>query len=314
MSGDIPYELGPAFRVGAARKLGVSEATLRAPDLLRPFHGVRAKERELPAQWRGGLLGVHEARHIGRALDFATQMGAHEFFTHATAAVLLGLPLPPRLVRDDEVHVGVLAPRRPPRGRGVAGHQAVPDLTSVIQHRETGLRLTSPATTWAMLAASLRHPYDVVAVGDAVLRDWRLEPLASISEMSRAADAGRRVGVARLREALPRLRARSGSRPETWLRLTIVDAGLPEPDLNVDVFVAGEYLACVDLAYPERRIAFEYEGEHHLRDPRQWASDIERYERLAAAGWLVIRATKQDVFEQPGRLMARVRRALASRG
>ncbi len=164
-----------------------------------------------------------------------------------------------------------------------------------------------------MLAASLRHPYDVVAVGDAVLRDWRLEPLASIAELTRAVDAGRRVGVARLREALPRLRARSGSRPETWLRLTIVDAGLPEPDLNVDVFVAGEYVACVDLAYPERRIAFEYEGEHHLRDPRQWALDIERYERLAAAGWLVIRATKQDVFEQSGRFIARARRALASR-
>ncbi|WP_243230957.1 endonuclease domain-containing protein [Microbacterium sp. CIAB417] len=164
-----------------------------------------------------------------------------------------------------------------------------------------------------MLAASLPHPYDVVAVGDAVLRDWRVEPLASFPELSRAVDAGRRVGVARLREALPRMRARSGSRPETWLRLTIVDAGLPEPQLNVDVFADGEYVACVDLAYPERRIAFEYEGEHHLRDSRQWAWDIERYERLAAAGWLVIRATKQDVFEQPGRLMLRVRRALASR-
>ena len=31
-----------------------------------------------------------------------------------------------------------------------------------------------------------------------------------------------------------------------------------------------------NLGYPELRIAIEYEGEHHLTDPLQWAEDIAR--------------------------------------
>ena len=60
------------------------------------------------------------------------------------------------------------------------------------------------------------------------------------------------------------------------MRLTVIDAGLPQPEVNYDVIEAGRWLGQVDLAYPELRIAIEYEGEHHLTDPLQWAEDIAR--------------------------------------
>jgi len=175
----------------------------------------------------------------------------------------------------------------------------------------TGLMLASPATTWAMLGAVLVDCDDVVAAGDAAVREWRVaEPLASMAQLSAAIDVGRRIGIGRLRTALPFVRTRSGSRPETRLRLLLVAAGLPEPELNADVFDGGRHLGCVDLAYPSLRIAIEYEGEHHLLDPQQWASDIQRYERLTAAGWTVIRVTKTDLFGTPAEVVARVRRAM----
>lgn len=135
-------------------------------------------------------------------------------------------------------------------------------------------------------------------------------PLATRVQLEAAVAAGRRVGAARLRAVLPRAIPRSRSRAETWLRLILVDAGLPEPEANVDVVEAGVWLGQVDLGYPALRVALEYEGEHHLTDPRQWAADIARYDRLAESGWRVIRVTKAEVFGRTDDLVERVRRAL----
>jgi len=44
----------------------------------------------------------------------------------------------------------------------------------------------------------------------------------------------------------------------------------------------------LDLAYPRFRVGIEYEGDHH-RDPRQFRSDVRRYERLSDIGWLTVR-------------------------
>lgn len=310
---DLPAELGQHFLVGAARRAGASAARLRRGDLVAPFHGVRsiAAASGLTEDRLGQRLGDAELDHLHRAAAFSSGIGTHQFFTHVTAAIAWGIPLPYRIVAEADVHVGVFAPARLPRMRGVRGHQVSPHLAFTRVDPHTGLLLTSPAATWAMLGAVLRDRDELVAAGDAAVREWRVaEPLASVSQLVAAVAAGRRVGVSRLREALPLIRTRSASRPESLVRLHVIGAGLPEPELNVDVFAGGRFLGCVDLAYPALRIAIEYEGEHHLLDPEQWASDIRRYEELIAAGWTVIRVTKTDLFATPAELVARVRRAI----
>ena len=157
--------------------------------------------------------------------------------------------------------------------------------------------------------------YDLVAVGDAVVRERMFRddphPLSTTAHLQAAVDSGRRVSIQSLRDALPSVRTRSASRTETWTRLTLLDGGLPEPELNWEVLsTSGEVLAVVDLAYPHHRVAVEYEGEHHLLDPIQWSKDIARLERLAAEGWTVIRVTKTDLFGAPASVVARVGRAL----
>ena len=72
-------------------------------------------------------------------------------------------------------------------------------------------------------------------------------------------------------------------------------------------------MGCVDLAYPELKIAIEYEGEQHLFDSQQWTADIARQERLVEAGWRVIRVTKSDLFNHPRSMVERVRRAIRAR-
>jgi len=70
------------------------------------------------------------------------------------------------------------------------------------------------------------------------------------------------------------------------------------------------WIAQVDFALPRIRLALEYEGEHHLTDPVQWAKDIARMERLIELGWRVMRVTQSDLFGTPELLVARIRRAI----
>lgn len=315
----LPDHLGDRFRVSDALSAGVDAGRLRRRDLDQPFHGVRSRvDAPVPEAFEVDSFGLprgeHEREHLKRALDYSARMSEDEFFCHVTSAVAYGWPLPLWVVRGRDLDVAVRAPRRLRRSRGVRGHQVVPDHVHTRRDPRTGLLLADPATTWAMLASVLTDPYDLVAAGDAAVREWRVaEPLATIADLQAAVRVGRRVGIVRMRTALPLIRPRSASRPETRCRLTIVDAGLPEPSLNYDVYADGEKIACVDLAYPHLRIAIEYEGEHHLLDPQQWARDIERYERLVAAGWHVIRVTKGELFDEPAKLVRRVRFAIAAR-
>ncbi|MFE5407630.1 endonuclease domain-containing protein [Microbacterium sp. NPDC056569] len=276
------------------------------------------REASLPEELafdRGGrALGPAERAHLALALAYAPRMTEGEFFSHITAAVILGIPLPYLLIARSLLHVSVFRPRRLPRSVGVRGHEAKPSLVTTMRDARTGLLIARPAAVWASLGRQLTDPYDLVAAGDAVVRTWRVEsPLATLADLETAVSAGRRVGVVAARLALPRVRTDSASRTETWLRLTLIDHGLPEPDCNHEVYADGNYLGCVDLAYPDLMIAIEYEGEHHL-DPKQWARDIARYDALRDAGWTVIQVTKAELFDQPAAAVQRVRAAIRRRG
>lgn len=315
--GRLPADLPPRFSVAQARALGVTPARLRGSDLARPFRGVRATG-DAVADGRADRSGLHrgerEQEHIERARRYAVALDQNGFFSHVTAAAVWGIPLPPAALQDGRIDVAVAGPHRLRRARGIHGHEVVAAATRVVRHPGSGLLVTDPATTWAMLGAALRDPYDLVAAGDAVVRTWRVDTLlARIDDLERVLSRGRRVGIVALRLALPRLRERSASRPESHLRLLIIDHGMPEPEVNIEIRRDGLYFGAVDLVYRHQKIAIEYEGEHHRLSAEQWARDIARYDRLRAEGWIVIRVTKVDLFDRPYEVAARVRAALRAR-
>ena len=107
------------------------------------------------------------------------------------------------------------------------------------------------------------------------------------------------------------MREDSWSPQESILRLGLVRAGLPEPDLNIDVFEEnGSFLACLDLAYPRYRVGVEYYGIQHSDS---YAEDVERMARLRANGWEMIEVTRA-IAGRPWIVAARVRDALSDRG
>ena len=190
-------------------------------------------------------------------------------------------------------------------------------------HVHHGLRVADVPTTWATLTPHLDE-YDLVAATDHIIRiprspgDFhslpRVDPLADRTALAAILSANRWHGAERLRRALDRARTGSSSRPETWLRLRIVDAGLPEPELDVDIFDDhGHFVACADLAYPQLRISLDYEGEGH-REQRRFEHDINRFARLTDIRWDPLRFTSRHVFRTPDTAITRIRNALERRG
>ena len=98
---------------------------------------------------------------------------------------------------------------------------------------------------------------------------------------------------------------------ETRLRLLVVAAGLPRPEVQwVVQDVATRTAFWLDLAWPERRIGIEYEGEPHTQ-PGRVLRDIARHTRLVDLGWQVYRYTKREVYGDPARIVAELVRARA---
>jgi len=318
--GELPPALSDSFGYAQARRAGVSARRLRGRDLDAPFYGVRRRAAGDPfADGDDAPLArdrAIRARVIRDAVAYSAVMSPNAFFVGRTAAVLLGLPAS----HGDKLDVGVFAPRRAPRGRGIQGRALSSDFVSVgiIEN----LRVASPASTWATLGTVLTER-ELVRLGDAAVRiprDDRGVPrperrLATLDQLRAAIEVGRRPGTVRLRTALARVRVGSMSPLETDARLNTEEAGLPEAELDVEIRNAGGRLhGIADMRYRRYRVLVEVEGDHHRTDRRQWTRDIEKQAAYAAEGYETVRLTGLQIRQHPERGVALVRGALIRGG
>lgn len=91
-------------------------------------------------------------------------------------------------------------------------------------------------------------------------------------------------------------------------------SGAPAPTVEHEVRdAAGRFVARVDLAYPELRIAIELDGKRDHMTGRAFEHDRARQNRLELEGWLVLRYTWKQFVETPDRIAAEVLAAIAGR-
>ncbi len=299
---DIP-ELGggTSVSVAALRARGVSEKRLRSRGLVRPFRGIRAE--------------ALESALAGRARQYAPRLRPGQAYAGPAAAAVWGMPLPDWC---DDAPVTLVVPRgaHRPRTAGIESISLVPE--RLVVQRVDDLPVTSPVLTLCMLSRVLDVDA-LIVVADALMtpRDrypgLRFpRPAATPERLAAACRTWTGApGAERLRAALEEARPGVDSPMETPTRCFIVRGGLPEPEVNGEIFVDGVLLAQPDLMYRHAKVAIEYDGEQHFADPRQRAHDIERDERLRALGWTVIRVTAA-MLAKPWLLVERVRAALAA--
>jgi very-short-patch-repair endonuclease len=84
----------------------------------------------------------------------------------------------------------------------------------------------------------------------------------------------------------------------------------PHPVAQFRISDAEGFVARVDLAYPELKLAIGYDGMWH-GERRAFLED-RRLNRLSAARWVVVHVTAEDL-DRPGRLLARLRELRARR-
>jgi very-short-patch-repair endonuclease len=125
----------------------------------------------------------------------------------------------------------------------------------------------------------------------------------------------RHLGVhhgAEVAQVLALADAHAESPMESRARMALHLGGLPAPVVQHPVIARGTryYL---DLAYPEVRLAIEYDGAEH-RTQRRARRDLVREAALTAAGWHIVRFDADVVLFRPDRLVEAVRAELAARG
>lgn len=296
----LPPELGEVFAVRDAVASGVPARRLRALDLAVPFRGARILVREHPALDRFELR-EYELRR--RALAYLTVAPPDAAFSHVTAARLLGIPLPERLFVDS---LDVTTAGQPPRRRGVRAHRS----RDARRIDLGGLPVIAPERVWLQLAPMLSLD-ELIEAGDHLVR--RKRPPCTLESLGAEVVAARgRRGAVAARNALSLVRAGTDSPRETRMRRAIVRAGYPEPVVGFRAHHDRAFIGTPDLAYPEYRIAFEYQGDGH-RARGMFEEDIYRLQQFQEADWLVIQVTR-NLLASPGWLAERTRRALLSRG
>jgi len=169
-----------------------------------------------------------------------------------------------------------------------------------------GYVVTSPPRTAWDLAAAAPDPVEAVVVLDGLIRAGVLRPL----HLPLLSTPLRRTGCGRVPAAAGLADGRSESPQESRLRVRMILAGLPPPTPQFVVRAGGRFVARVDLAYPEAKLAIEYDGRWH-EESGQFARDRRRLNALHAAGWRVIHVTAADLYDlEP--ILAAIRNALTA--
>jgi hypothetical protein len=121
---------------------------------------------------------------------------------------------------------------------------------------------------------------------------------------------GRR-GIAGARLAITLFDAGAQSPKETWLRLVLVNAGLPRPQTQIAVRdESGVAIAYLDMGWEDLKVAVEYDGDQHRSDRYQYNWDVRRLELVHRLGWTVIRVVAGD---RPADIVRRVKAAIVDR-
>ncbi len=254
----------------------------RRVGLRMPTRGVRAPSAE--NAWIDDVLAV------------ALVLPEKAAFSHQTAAHLLGLPIPSRLESSKPLHVTV--PGQRGSRKAVKWHRA-PIAGTVLAR---GVRVTDAQRTWLDLGTALTLP-ESVAVADVILRRGFVKTLSVPSGIR---------GAVGLRAAVELADPRSQSPKESILRVELHLAGLPKPEVNLNIYEQGDWVGRGDLVWPEYRLYVEYDGRHHGTD-HQRHQDAQTRNRLGQLGWSV-RVVTENMMKHVHEVVSMVTEDLVQAG
>jgi hypothetical protein len=277
---------------GAVRAGLLTKKSLRSKAWRRLFHDTYADS---------SLPHTHELRCVAAYTYFLPAGGA---IAGRSAAQMLGFGL---AVATDSVELLVRKGDDFGPVKGLKLHRG--DLDDEEVRLIRGVRVTGASRTCWDLAQWLTATEAVVLID-------RVLALGTVTrgdlEKYLAARQGQR-GWRRMQRVLSLVDARAESPQESRLRARLVLAGLPPPEVQFRVFDEGRFVARVDLAWPQWRIAVEYDGLWHVGSRGQMRHDRDRLNALFKAKWHVIHVTADSMRDRFDAIVAEVRSAIHER-
>jgi hypothetical protein len=248
----------------------------------------------LPATWRGSVLA---ACWGAQCLAVAS---------HRTAAELWGLPGGTTDLVEITCHRWKRA-----RVPGLVVHETLL-LTDEDIDVVDGIPTASIEQTLLGLAAVLRPSTAELAIDRAVhLKLTTVEQLQQF--VNRKGKKGRNgIGVLRsLVNARDPLAGVPESVMETRMKQLLRRHGFPTPVFQYEIRLHGRFIARVDAAYPEYKIALEYDSYEHHTGTIAHARDNDRRNRLRRIEWRTIVFTAADIRRDGGEALETLRAELA---
>ena len=293
-----PDLAGRVVRLDEARALGLTGTHLRRV----------AYRRVAPRVWADRAVPLDL---LGRAAAHAASLEPPGVLAGTTAALAHGVDVG---LRDEAVQLVVRGPRPRARPGLVVARDALPD-EDVGQL--DGVLVTTPLRTAVDLSRGLplgryvptgRATLEAVVALDGVCRTTGVTPGAVRGRLEGLprGSRGRAAGLLAVSLADPR----AESPQETRTRVALVAAGLPPPQVQLEVRGRDGRRRRLDLAYEEVMVGVEYDGEVH---ETRLQADLERYASLCPP-WLLVRVGRGDVPARPDALVRRTWEALSSRG
>lgn len=274
-----------------------------------PFVGSEAlrcgslSRHQLRTRYRAVFPDVYVPVHVVPSLEVRTRAawlwsGGQAVIAGAAAAFLHGAKWIP-----DDVPVELICDR-PRAPHGVLTRRCA--LTKGETQSIDGLPVTTPERTAFDIGRRGAIRSAVVRL-DALARatDFKVDDVLSVARRHPGAP-----GLRQLETALELIDPGAQSPRESYLRLCLLDAGLPRPQTQLPVLGGdGIPFAYLDLGWDEAMVAVEYDGDQHRTDRRQYVKDVRRLERLERMGWIVVRVVAED---HPVDVVRRVRAALVA--
>jgi len=226
-----------------------------------------------------------------------------------TALQALRVALPQRLEDWSTIHILIRGVNQRRRRDGVVLHYTTKPVT--IWRKIDGLPVLNPVDHWLQLAGASLD--EMIEVGDGLVR--RRNPLLKLSQMHARLDQLAGTPHAKLaRRAIESIRPGTESIFETRVRLIIVHAGLPEPEVSPGIwFAGGGFTLHPDMGYTKAKVAVEFDGMIHVNSRQHMDEDAARRNHYLDAGWQIITVTASHL-QHPESWLRSIETALIIRG
>jgi very-short-patch-repair endonuclease len=256
-----------------------------------PYPGVY-RIAGLPVSWQARVLAAcWGARGLAAA-------------SHRSAAEVRGMPGGGRGFVEITCH----------RWRRAKAHGLVVHETRLLREQDleivAGIPVVTVEQTLLGLAAVTSKARVEIALDHALRKEMttptRLEQF--VREKSRQGRNG--IGVLRtLLQELDPLARLPESAMETRLKQILRRHGFPTPQFQYEIWHEGRFVARVDAAYPELRIAIEYDSYEHHTGKLALVRDTDRRNRLLRIGWPTVTFTAADIRSDGGDAIEALRAA-----